>query len=74
MKIDSMVPEIERAIQDLRRSGASEQGGEGGATATPEDFKVKEGDIVFSTYFGLSALVHNQSHLGFNKRRGAVDW
>ena len=39
-----------------------------------EVFTVKEGDIVVDTYFGVSALIHNSSNLGFFKRRGAVNW
>lgn len=39
-----------------------------------EVFTVKEGDIVVDTYFGVSALIHNSSNLGFFKRRGAINW
>jgi len=73
LKIENVIPELERAVEDLRRAHASQQQ-EGEASASHAEFRVKQGDIVFNTYFGLSALVHNQSNLGFFKRRGAVDW
>ena len=38
------------------------------------DFAVTEGPVWTETYFGIAQLIHNQSHLGFNKRRGGVDW
>ncbi len=71
MKLDSLMTEVEKAVNDWRKAQPS---GEGGSSARVEEFQVKQGDIVFDTYFGVSALVHNQSHLGFNKRRGAMDW
>lgn len=73
LKIENVIPELERAVEDLRRAHASQQQ-EGEASASHAEFRVKQGDIIFNTYFGLSALVHNQSNLGFFKRRGAVDW
>ena len=73
LKIENVIPEVERAVEDLRRAHASQQQ-EGEASVSPAEFRVKQEDIVFTTYFGLSALVHNQSNLGFFKRRGAVDW
>ena len=73
LKIENVIPELEQAVEDLRRAHASQQQ-EGEASASHVEFRVKQGDIVFNTYFGLSALVHNQSNLGFFKRRGAVDW
>ena len=39
-----------------------------------EEFSITEGDIVIDYYFGLSALVHNQSYFGFFKKRGAINW
>ncbi len=80
MKLASLVTEIEKAVCDWRKTNtgnqASGEGGQSGSSSTSdaEEFKVTDGDIVFNTYFGMSALVHNQSHLGFNKRRGAMDW
>ena len=38
------------------------------------DFEITEGPVWSETYLGVAALVHNQSHLGFNKRRGGLDW
>lgn len=74
MKLASLVTELEKAVNDWRKAnGSSRPSGQGGASE-PEELKVKEENIVFDTYFGVSALVHNQSHLGFNKRRGAMDW
>lgn len=67
LKISSAVQEIEQAIQDHRRSQAASSG-EG------EGFALEEGDIVMDTYLGMTALVHNQSNMGFFKRRGLVDW
>ena len=39
-----------------------------------EEFKVKPGDLVVNSFVGLSAMIHNGSNLGFNKRRGAANW
>lgn len=79
MTIENVVPELERAIQDLRRAANTEQsppGGEaeGATAAEPTEFQVKNEDILFTTYFGLSASIYNQSSLGFFRRRGAVNW
>lgn len=38
------------------------------------DFHVVEGEIVIRHLIGLTALVHNESSVGFFKRRGAVNW
>ena len=38
------------------------------------EFVVKEGELLVNSLVGLSALVHNGSNLGFNKRRGAANW
>lgn len=38
------------------------------------DIPLVEEDISFDYYLGLTALVHNQSFLGFFKKRGAVNW
>ena len=35
---------------------------------------VKTDSVYQTSYWGLGSLVHNQSELGFNKRRGGVDW
>ena len=74
MKLDTLVTELERAVQAFQRANASRQPSGEGGEAVVEEFKVKTEEIVIDTYLGVSALIHNQSHLGFNKRRGAVDW
>ena len=71
LELEGVVPEIEKAIQDIKEAEASKEG----ATATEATkFTVKEGEIVIDTMWGISAMVHNQSNLGFNKKRGAVDF
>lgn len=67
LDIEDAKVKIEEAIRDYQRSSKSEASG-------GEVFTVKEGDIVVDTYFGVSALIHNSSNLGFFKRRGAVNW
>ena len=79
MTIESIIPELERAIQDQRRAANTEQSPpegeeEGAIAAEPTEFQVKNENIVFTTYFGLSASIYNQSSLGFFRRRGAVNW
>ena len=76
MTIESIVPELERAIQDSRRAANTEQSSPQGEEEAAEstEFQVKNENIVFTTYFGLSASVYNQSSLGFFRRRGAVNW
>ena len=73
MQVESVPSELERAVRDFRRRVASVQQ-TSQAKLAPEEFSVTEGDIVIDYYFGLSALVHNQSYLGFFKKRGAINW
>ena len=76
LKISKVVPVIEEAINDLRKAQFSQQQqSEASANASPpEEYHVKEGDVVIDSYVGLSALVHNDSNLGFFKRRGLMNW
>lgn len=78
LNVENAVAEIERAITDVRRTSTSGQQQHGEAAtaspSTPEEFKVKQTDIVFDTYLGVSARIHNDSNLGYFKRRGLVDW
>lgn len=73
MQIESVPVELERAMRDFRSRVASAQQTSQAASA-PEEFSITESDIVIDYYFGLSALVHNQSYLGFFKKRGAINW
>lgn len=75
LRISTVVPQLEKAINDLRKAQLQPQQDEASAsTSTPEEYHVKEGEIVISTYLGVSALVHNDSNLGFFKRRGLMNW
>ena len=76
LRISKVVPELEKAISDLRRAQQpQEQQDEASASSSSvEEYHVKEEDIVISTYLGVSALVHNDSNLGFFKRRGLMNW
>ena len=76
LRISKVVPELEKAINDLRRAQQpQEQQDEASASsASVEEYHVKEEDIVIGTYLGVSALVHNDSNLGFFKRRGLMNW
>ena len=44
------------------------------STGASPDIPFVEEDIVFDYYLGLSAMIHNQSYLGFFKKRGALNW
>ena len=81
LRVSKVVPELERAINDLRRQSVEqlEQGpqGEEASAASPgtfEEYHVKEEDVVVECYVGIGALVHNDSNLGFFKRRGLMNW
>lgn len=78
LRISKVVPELERAINDLRRAQQQQQPQQDEASASSssalEEYHVKEEDIVVNSYLGMSALVHNDSNLGFFKRRGLMNW
>jgi hypothetical protein len=81
LRVSKVIPELEKAINDIRKvhhqqSQQEEQPDEASASSssTPEEYRVKEEDIVISSYVGLGALVHNDSNLGFFKRRGLMNW
>ena len=59
LSVENFKTEVERAVA---------QGTENVA------FKVQEGAVVIESYAGVAALVHNDSNLGFNKRRGGFDY
>ena len=73
MQIESIPAELEWAVRVFWTRVASVQ--QTSQTASvPEEFSITEGDIVIDYYFSFSALVHNQSCLGFIKKRGAINW
>ena len=79
LRISKVVPELERAINDLRRGQQQQQQQQqdeasASSSSVVEDYHVKEEDVVVSSYLGMSALVHNDSNLGFFKRRGLMNW
>lgn len=88
LRIAKVVPELEKAINDLRRAQPppqqeeeEDEGSSGSpsssnppAPAAVEEYHVNEEDIVINAYVGMSALVHNGSNLGFFKRRGLMNW
>lgn len=39
-----------------------------------EALRVEEGPILIESYASLSALVYNQSHIGFNMERGGISF
>ena len=77
LRISKVVPELEKAINDLWRAQQPQEQQQDEASASSssvEEYHVKEEDIVINTYLGVSALVHNDSNLGFFKRRGLMNW
>lgn len=75
MTIENIISPVKQAINDCRqRALAAQQASSSEATPTFPEFNITEGEIIFDYYIGLSALVHNQSFLGFFKRRGALNW
>ena len=76
LRISKLVPELEKAINDLRRAQPPPEQDEASSSAatTVEEYHVNEEDIVVDTYLGVSALVHNDSNMGFFKRRGLMNW
>ena len=76
LRISKLVPELEKAINDLRRAQPPPEQDEASSSAatTFEEYHVNEEDIVVDTYLGVSALVHNDSNMGFFKRRGLMNW
>lgn len=75
LRISKVVPELEKAINDLRKSQPQPQQDEASASSsTPEEYHVTEEDITIDSFMGMSALVHNGSNLGFFKRRGLLNW
>ena len=83
LRVAKVIPELEKAINDIRRAsrtGQQEQGQDeeasaaGSASSVVEEYNVTDGDIVVGSYVGLGALIHNDSNLGFFKRRGLMNW
>ena len=72
-QVESVPSELERAVRDFQRRVASTQQ-TSQAESAPEEVSIAEGDAIIDYYFGLSALVHNQSHLVFFKKRSAINW
>lgn len=71
LSIVNFMPEVEKVLQEMQ---AKTQPPEGASNTSPIPFEIKKADIVLDTRLGLSAMVHNQSSLGFSKKRGLVDW
>ena len=65
LKFDDLPDQLQQAVKDYQSRAPS--------GAVPE-VPVVEEDIVFDYYLGLTAMVHNQSFLGFFKKRGALNW
>lgn len=65
--IDTAIEPIVQAVRDFKARSSDS------SSSTPQ-FDITEGDIVFDYYLGVSALIHNQSYLGFFKKRGAINW
>ncbi|XP_064384033.1 tumor protein p63-regulated gene 1-like protein [Halichondria panicea] len=75
LTVESAVPEIEKAIVDFwKQNGRIQETSDGNTQRAGDDFRVTGGEIVVGHLVGLTALVHNESSLGFFKRRGAVNW
>ena len=75
MAIENVISSVEQAINDCRqRAVAAQQASSSEATPSIPEFNITQGEIIFDYYIGLSALVHNQSFLGFFKKRGAINW
>ena len=68
LSVVSFMPEVEKVLQEMQTKTPPE----GASNAV--SFEIKKADIVLDTRLGLSAMVHNQSSLGFSKKRGLVDW
>ena len=64
---DTAIEPIVQAIRDYRARSST-------STSDTPLFDITESEIVFDYYLGVSALVHNQSYLGFFKKRGAINW
>ena len=65
LKFDNLPEQVHQAIKDLHSSVSS---------GPSPDIPLVEEDIEFDYYLGLSAMIHNQSFLGFFKKRGAMNW
>jgi hypothetical protein len=83
LRVAKVVPELETAINDIRRAGRTvqqqqdqedEASAADSASSVVEEYHVTEGDVVVRSYVGLGALIHNDSNLGFFKRRGLMNW
>ena len=70
LTIETTIDPIETAILEFRQKAQST---ESPPPSLPEFQKI-EGDIIIDYYLGLSAMIHNQSYLGFFKKRGALNW
>ena len=68
MQVERVPTELEWAVRDFQRRVALTQRTSQTKLA-PEEFSITEASIVIDYYFGFSALVHNQSYLGFFKKR-----
>ena len=82
LRVAKVVPELEKAINDIRRAGhqgqqqqeQDEASAASSSSSVVEEYHVTEGDIVIGSYVGLGALIHNDSNMGFFKRRGLMNW
>ena len=81
LRVSKVVPLLEGAINDLRKAQVDQalpqgvgEASAGPSPVQPEEYHVKEEDVVNDSYVGLSALVHNDSNMGYFKRRGLMNW
>ena len=73
LSITAFPQELERAVNDYRsKMGTPNENQEGAAGVV--EFKVADAEISVNHYLGVSAMVHNDSYLGFFKKRGALNW
>lgn len=66
LSLDTAIDDIESAIMECRQRV--------GQGASAPEFSKTEGNLVIDYYLGTSAMIHNQSYLGFFKKRGALNW
>ena len=75
MQVNSVPSELERAMRDFqRRFRVTFVQQTSRVRSASAELSVTEGDIIIDYTFGPSALVHNQSSLGFFKKHGAINW
>ena len=74
LSITAFPQELERAVNDYRSKMGMLREGQEAAASVAAEFKVADTEITVNHYLGVSAMVHNDSYLGFFKKRGALNW